>query len=148
MSPQIPSPFVAFGAAHTGALVLTAVASAGLAALVRIRPRTGPFVRGALFVAIALVLAFELSTRMGLCPAEDTARVRRHLAAIGLPTGLGVLGGRALGTRALLDHMSRDKKVEAGHITFVLTRGIGEAFLSREVDPADVEAVLYSTIEV
>lgn len=61
MSPQIPPPFVAFGAAHTGALVLTAVASAGLAALVRTRPRTGPFVRGALFVAIALVLAFELS---------------------------------------------------------------------------------------
>ncbi len=99
-------------------------------------------------VAIGMVLAFELSTRMGLCPAEDTARVRRHLAAIGLPTGLGVLGGRALGARALLDHMSRDKKVEAGRITFVLTRGIGEAFLSREVDPADVEAVLYSTIEV
>ncbi len=61
MSPQIPPPFVAFGAAHTGALVLTAVASAGLCALVRTRPRTGPFVRGALFVAIALVLAFELS---------------------------------------------------------------------------------------
>ena len=61
MSPQIPPPFVAFGAAHTGALVLTVVASAGLAALVRTRPRTGPFVRGALFVAIALVLAFELS---------------------------------------------------------------------------------------
>jgi hypothetical integral membrane protein (TIGR02206 family) len=59
--PEIPPPFVAYGIAHAGALVLTAAASAALAALVRTRPRTAPFVRTALFVAIALVLAFELS---------------------------------------------------------------------------------------
>jgi hypothetical integral membrane protein (TIGR02206 family) len=61
MRAEIPPQFVAYGIAHAGALVLTAAASAALAALVRTRPRSAPFVRTALFVAIALVLAFELS---------------------------------------------------------------------------------------
>ena len=93
-------------------------------------------------VAIGMVLAFDLSTRLGLCPQEDTARVRRHLAAIGLPTGLEWLGGRAVGPSDLLEHMSRDKKVRDGRITFVLARGIGRAFLSQDVDLRDVEALL------
>jgi 3-dehydroquinate synthase len=97
-------------------------------------------------VAIGLSLAFELSTRLGLCPPEDTARVRRHLAAMGLPTGLESLDGQALSAAALLDHMGRDKKVRDGKVTFVLVRGIGQAFLSRDVNPADVEALLNSAL--
>ena len=42
--------------------------------------------------------------------------------------------------------MGRDKKVRDGKITFVLARGIGQAFLSREVNVADVEALLNSTL--
>jgi len=61
MRTEIPPPFVAYGLAHTGALALTAVASAALTTLVRTRPRTAPFVRTGLFVAIALVLALVLS---------------------------------------------------------------------------------------
>ncbi|MDH3475017.1 MAG: 3-dehydroquinate synthase [Rhodospirillales bacterium] len=97
-------------------------------------------------VAIGMVLAFELSTEMGLCPAEDTARVRRHLAAVGLPTGLESLHGHAITAPALLNHMCRDKKVTEGRITFVLTRGIGRAFLSRKVDIAKVEVLLNSAL--
>jgi 3-dehydroquinate synthase len=93
-------------------------------------------------VAIGLALAFDLSTRLGLCPQEDTARVRRHLAAIGLPTGLEWFGGRAVSPRNLLEHMSRDKKVRDGRITFVLARGIGRAFLSHDVALSEVEALL------
>ena len=33
-------------------------------------------------VAIGMVMAFELSVRLGLCPTEDAARVRRHLGAV------------------------------------------------------------------
>ena len=61
MPADTPPPFVAYGIAHTGALVLTAAASAALAALVRTRPGTGLLVRALLFVSIAAVLAFELS---------------------------------------------------------------------------------------
>ncbi|MFQ5775990.1 MAG: 3-dehydroquinate synthase [Kiloniellaceae bacterium] len=97
-------------------------------------------------VAIGMVMAFELSAHLGYCAAEDAARVRRHLAAVGLPTGLEAAGGRIWNAPGLIEHMGRDKKVKGGRITFVLARGIGEAFLCDDVDPADVEALLTSAI--
>jgi len=91
-------------------------------------------------VAIGIVLAFALSERLGLCPSADTARVRRHMADVGLPTGLP--GGRAWDAGRLLDHMTRDKKARDGRATFVLVRGIGRAYVEPEVDPAEVRALL------
>jgi len=98
-------------------------------------------------VAIGIVMAFELSASLGLCPAEAPGRVARHLAAVGLPTGPEAPQGRTLSVAALMEHMSRDKKVQDGKITFVLARGIGQAFLSSEVDPAAVEALLNNAVE-
>ncbi len=94
-------------------------------------------------VAIGMVMAFDLSAQLGLCPAEDAARVRRHLAAVGLPTSLDALPGRIWDPERLLDHMSRDKKVEDGRIGFVLARAIGEAFMERAVPSEAVRALLY-----
>jgi 3-dehydroquinate synthase len=34
----------------------------------------------------------------------------------------------------LVEHMRGDKKAEAGRLTFILARGIGRAFVTREVD--------------
>ena len=96
--------------------------------------------------AFGTVLAFELSTRLGLCPPEETARVRRHFGAIGLPTGLEFLSGRVLSADTLVRHMERDKKVQDGRVTYVLARGIGRAFLSRDVELADVAALLNSAL--
>ncbi len=93
-------------------------------------------------VAIGMVLAFDLSVRLGLCPAEDAARVRRHLASVGLPTGLESLPEGARDPDTLLRHMAHDKKVQDGRIAFVLQRGIGQAFLAREVEPAAVRELL------
>ena len=58
---------------------------------------------------------------------------------VGLPTGLA---GRNWPPERLLDHMGRDKKVVDGRLTFILVRGIGRAFVSREVEAEDVKAVL------
>lgn len=94
-------------------------------------------------VAIGLVLAFELSARLGLCPAEDAARVHRHIAGTGLPT----VPPQGLGRSAaeLVELMRQDKKVRDGKITFVLARGIGRAFLEHGgVDTAVVERLLDS----
>jgi len=90
-------------------------------------------------VAIGMVMAFDLSAQLGLCPADDAARVRRHLAAVGLPTGPQSIPDLLWDPVRLLDHMDRDKKVLGGRIRFVLARGIGEAFLAPDVAP---EAVL------
>ncbi|MFZ5792674.1 MAG: 3-dehydroquinate synthase [Pseudomonadota bacterium] len=92
-------------------------------------------------VAIGMVMAFELSARLGLCPSEDAARVARHLAAVGLPTSPAAIG-RGFDAARLVHHMHQDKKVKDGRLTFVLARGIGQAFLSRDVEPAEVEGLL------
>ena len=94
-------------------------------------------------VAAGLCLAFALSERLGLCPADDALRVRRHLAAAGLPTGLP--GGRWEPER-LLARMHQDKKVRGEALTFVLVRGIGRGFVSRDVSEDDVLHVLEGQI--
>ncbi|MPY72301.1 MAG: 3-dehydroquinate synthase [Alphaproteobacteria bacterium] len=93
-------------------------------------------------VAIGMVMAFNLSARLGLCAAEDAARARRHLAAVGLPTGLDRLPRSAIDPRALVSHMHQDKKVRDGRVTFILARGIGKAFIAENIDLGDVEALL------
>jgi 3-dehydroquinate synthase len=93
-------------------------------------------------ISIGMVMAFELSVRLGLAPAADATRVRRHFAAMGLPTGFEALGNRRPSPEELIAHMRRDKKVRGGAITFILVRGIGQAFIARDVDVADVEHVL------
>jgi len=92
-------------------------------------------------VAIGMVMAFELSAMLGLCPSEDPARVVRHLASVGLPTSPAAIG-RGFDASRLVHHMHQDKKVRDGRLTFVLARGIGRAFISREVEPAQLEALL------
>ncbi len=97
-------------------------------------------------VAVGLALAFDFSARLGLCPAEDAARVRRHLDEAGLPSTLDRLGdyGRKPGWTAarLIAHMGHDKKVAGGKLTFILARGIGRAFIARDVDEAALAAFL------
>ncbi|HMB77403.1 MAG TPA: 3-dehydroquinate synthase [Kiloniellaceae bacterium] len=93
-------------------------------------------------VAIGMVMAADLSVRLGLCPESDAARLRRHLEAVGLPTAPPELPGRPWNTDRLLDHMSRDKKVSDGKCTFVLLRRIGEAFLDNRVAEDDLRAIL------
>lgn len=95
-------------------------------------------------VAVGMVLAFELSARLGLCPPEDAARVRGHLAAVGLPVAPPAAVGRS--AAQLVTLMGQDKKVRDGAITFVLARGIGRAYLERGVDPGTVVGLLESAL--
>jgi 3-dehydroquinate synthase len=93
-------------------------------------------------VAIGMVLAFDLSALLGLCPAEDAARVSRHLAAVGLPTTLGSVAGRIWDAERLIELMRRDKKVRGGRMTFVLARGIGQAVMADDVGAEDLRELL------
>jgi 3-dehydroquinate synthase len=93
-------------------------------------------------VALGLVLAFDLSVRLGLCPAADADRVRAHLGAVGLPTTLGAIRTDGFAFDSLLGAMAHDKKARAGRPRFVLTRGIGRAFAGVEIDPAQLKPLL------
>lgn len=97
-------------------------------------------------VAIGMVMAFDLSARLGLCPREDVDRVRAHLSAVGLPVAPPRLAGKAMDADRLIAHMASDKKVQEGKVTFVLSRGIGRAFLTRDVDPAALRATVADAV--
>lgn len=92
-------------------------------------------------VALGMVLAARYSARRDLMSAADAARITRAIAASGLPTEIATLGMAADG-RKLADHMLHDKKMDAGTLPFVLLRGIGEAFLDKQVSLEDVAAFL------
>ncbi|MFT8718661.1 MAG: 3-dehydroquinate synthase [Acetobacter sp.] len=92
-------------------------------------------------VSIGLRLAFMLSVRLGYCPQADLDRVTAHLDALGMPARISDLG-RPFAVRTLLDHMTRDKKMQDGRLTFVLVRGIGQAFTCRDVPAQAVHDVL------
>jgi 3-dehydroquinate synthase len=93
-------------------------------------------------VALGMVLAFEFSARLGLIGAGDAKRARAHLAAVGLPTHLSDILGGTPGVDALMDLIAQDKKVTRGKLTFILVRGIGQAFVAKDVDPNEVRAFL------
>jgi 3-dehydroquinate synthase len=96
-------------------------------------------------VGTGMALAFDLSARLGLCPAGDAERVRAHLGAVGLPVRLRSIGGgnrRQWNTAKLIEHMRGDKKAQAGHLTFILARGIGKAFVTRDVDEGALRGLL------
>ncbi len=92
-------------------------------------------------VAVGLGLAFRMSARLGLCSEADAERVVRHIESVGLPSELGLLNRRFSAAR-LLDHMRRDKKTRDRQMTFVLARGIGQAFTSRDVPEHAVRDLL------
>ena len=92
-------------------------------------------------VALGCVLAMEFSAARGLCSGEDANRTRRHFAECGLPTSLADAGIAADGAR-LTAHMASDKKKAGGQVAFILSRGIGKAFVDRGVAMADVAAFL------
>jgi 3-dehydroquinate synthase len=100
-------------------------------------------------VGAGMALAFDLSTELGLCPPQDAARVGRHLAAVGLPVRLRSIGGdnrRRWDADRLIEHMRGDKKAEAGKLTLILARGIGKAFVTRDVNEAALRRLLTAAI--
>jgi 3-dehydroquinate synthase len=92
-------------------------------------------------VALGCVLAFDFSVRRGLCPAGDAHCVRAHFAEVRLPTSLAEIGLEGRGAE-LAGYMTHDKKREGGRTAFILARGIGQAFVDKSVDLADLIAFL------
>ncbi|MBM3367220.1 MAG: 3-dehydroquinate synthase [Betaproteobacteria bacterium] len=88
-------------------------------------------------VAAGMVLAAELSARVGNLAAADTARVRALLLRARLP-----VRGPALGAERYLQLMQVDKKAARGRVRFVLLEAIGRASLRDGVDEKLVREAL------
>lgn len=93
-------------------------------------------------VAIGCALAFDLSARMGLCSQEDPTRVRAHFRNMKMKVDLSDIEGRLPSAETLYSLMLQDKKMRDGKLHFILARGIGEAFVTADVDPDLVKNVL------
>ncbi|GGD94807.1 3-dehydroquinate synthase [Tsuneonella deserti] len=92
-------------------------------------------------VALGMVLAARYSARKGLVSFAEADRIARAVTAAGLPSEIAELGLECDGS-VLASHMQHDKKMEGGTLPFVLLRGIGAAFLARDVELRDVAAFL------
>jgi 3-dehydroquinate synthase len=101
-------------------------------------------------VAIGMVLAAELSTQLGMIAEADAARLKHHLADVGLPIGLQDIAGFAqeglADADALMALMAQDKKVKRGRLTFILLKAIGNAVIAPDVEPALVRDFLQARL--
>lgn len=84
-------------------------------------------------VAIGMALAYRFSARMNLSSVEAAERVEAHLQAVGLPTKLSQVPGGLPDATSLMASIAQDKKVSRGALTFILTRGIGQSFIAKDV---------------
>jgi 3-dehydroquinate synthase len=93
-----------------------------------------------------MALAAEFSAQLGMIAEADAARVKRHLAAVGLPTRLQEIAGFTqeglADADALLALMAQDKKVKRGKLTFILLEAVGRAVIANDVEPSLVRAFL------
>lgn len=89
-------------------------------------------------VGLGMDMAFALSCRLKLCPEKDLARLKAHMATMGLMTKLPFKVTAA----EMLARMQGDKKNQGGQITLILAKGIGKAFVAKNVDERELTAFL------
>ncbi|MEO1221153.1 MAG: 3-dehydroquinate synthase [Pseudomonadota bacterium] len=93
-------------------------------------------------VALGMVLAARFSAKRGEISGQDASRAAATIGASGLPAHIKDLNLSCAG-EALVDHMRHDKKMEgSGTLPFLLLKGLGEAFMARDVDLGDVARFL------
>jgi 3-dehydroquinate synthase len=86
--------------------------------------------------------AFRFSERLGLSPTGSASRVEAHLESVGLPTRLATIRQHLPGADGLVEMMRQDKKASAGKITFILVKGVGDAYIDKSVDEAELKLFL------
>ena len=93
-------------------------------------------------VGVGMAQAFRFSARQGLCSSQDAVRAEAAIKAAGLPTRMSDVRPKPFNADALIAHCGQDKKAEGGTLTFVLVRGIGDAFVAKDVDRGALRAFL------
>lgn len=81
-------------------------------------------------VATGMVMAADLSARMGMVSWEEAARAKALIVRAGLP----VLPPDSLSADDYLRLMAFDKKVVSGKIRFILMQGLGHTVIESEID--------------
>jgi 3-dehydroquinate synthase len=90
-------------------------------------------------VAAGMVVAADMSARLGLLQAADVERVRSLLVRLGLP-----VDAPRFGAQRALDYMSVDKKVKSGRIRLVLLERLGAARFTADYADDALQSTLAS----
>ena len=103
-------------------------------------------------VAIGMMMASDLSLKMGLCSQEDPVRAEAHLKQCGLKTKASQISPNIqLSAPEIVALMAGDKKAkttqDGATIGFILSRGIGDAFQTYDVNHDDVVGVVQKSLE-
>jgi 3-dehydroquinate synthase len=88
-------------------------------------------------IAVGMVLAADMSCRLGNITSADSERLIRTLTNLELPCV-----APRIGAKRALDLMGIDKKVLGGKIRLVLLKSLGEAYISGEYPPDALQATL------
>ena len=98
-------------------------------------------------VSIGMVMAIELSKNLGYLSGQDAGRAIEYIRKIGLPTNIKIIkGSTSWNPDGLMQHMQHDKKVSNGQLRFVLLKGIGEAFLTADVEKKEVHSIIEKSL--
>ena len=89
-------------------------------------------------VAIGMCAAADLAVRAGCLAAEEAERIRRLIAAYGLPTEIPA----DLDHEAIKKYLLTDKKTVGGRVFYVLPERVGAVKITDQVRDKDVEAVV------
>lgn len=89
-------------------------------------------------IAIGMVMAADLSARLGWLDRASVERIEAILTAAGLPTNVP----SAMTAARFMDLMAVDKKVQDGAIRLILLTAIGQAVISDDYPPAQLAATL------
>ncbi|WP_163558060.1 3-dehydroquinate synthase [Halomonas sp. NO4] len=89
-------------------------------------------------VGAGMLMAAELSARLGWLTPDDVTRVRASLEAAGLPQA----APRAMSAADFLARMRLDKKNVDSRLRLVLLRGLGDACVHDATPPETLEALL------
>ncbi len=89
-------------------------------------------------VATGMIMAAELSKRLGWISEAELHRIENLIGKAGLPTRAPA----SLTSERFLELMARDKKALAGQIRLVLLKRIGEAVVTTDYRPQDLRAAL------
>ena len=120
----------------------------GIRALLNLGHTFGHAIEGALgygvwlhgeAVSAGIAMALDFSNRLGLIPAATQQRGIALLERAGLP----ISPPKEISPERFLTYMSRDKKVSAGQLRFIVLDAIGQSHVTGDFE----EAALHATLE-
>ena len=89
-------------------------------------------------IAVGMLMAADLSQRMGWIEADIVERIRKLLIAADLP----VMAPSEMSDEKFMNLMSVDKKVQDGRIRLILLKGIGTSLITDDYDSDKLAATL------